>query len=216
MRDAEINSFSPYERVGFMLVCTRMTMLDKIARLLGGGRFALRARRYPGNIICEDSGRWFYDPMNERFPELGQVTDGQMTNVTLDGVQYCGMSSCSDKSNLTLFLLSPVDEVYRQARTTQMAVSVIMAAAILLIMVISSVVLRRGLSPFSKLAAAMDSFGLDNMRPMFSIAQEDEAGRLADAFNRMSGHHQRPDHLPVPKKQNRPAGNAAQTARHAL
>jgi two-component system sensor histidine kinase YesM len=181
----EINSFSPYERVGFMLVCTRMTMLDKVARssVADGSRYVLADTR--GNIICEDSGQWFYDRMNARFPELEQVTNGQMTNVTIDGVEFCAMSSCSDKCNLTLFLLSPVEEIYRQARTTQTMVSVIMAASILLIMMISSVVLRRGLSPFSKLAVAMDSFGLDNMRPMFSIDREDEAGRLANAFNRM-------------------------------
>jgi sensor histidine kinase YesM len=181
----EINSFSPFQRIGYMMVAARMTTLGKIATntIDPFAHYVLADRQ--GNVLCESLGRAFYKPLGEMFPLLAGVTPGQPEELPFDGKNCLVLSRTSSFSGLTLYVYKPRALINEGATNAVIILVVLSAAAVLLVMLITSLLIRKTIRPISTLADAMESFSRTNTRPSVEVDAQDEAKRLTDAFNEM-------------------------------
>ncbi|MGJ4851083.1 sensor histidine kinase [Bacillota bacterium Meth-B3] len=181
----EINSFSPFQRVGYMMVAARMTTLNKIATntIDPDARYVLADRQ--GNVLCESLGRAFYHPLSEAFPLLTGVTPNQPVELPFDGKNCLVLSRASSFSGLTLYVYKPRALINQGATNAVTILVVLSAAAVLLVMLITALLIRKTVRPIATLADAMESFSRTNTRPSVEVDAQDEAKRLTDAFNEM-------------------------------
>lgn len=181
----EINSFSPFRRIGYMMVAARMTTLDKIATntIDPDARYVLTDQQ--GNVLCESQGRYFYQPLSDAFPFLSGVSPNQPVELPFEGQNCLMLSRTSSFSGLTLYVYKPRALINRGATNAVIILVALSAAAVLLVMLITSLLIRKTVRPITTLADAMESFSRTNTRPSVEIDAQDEAKRLTDAFNEM-------------------------------
>ncbi len=92
----------------------------------------------------------------------------------------------SSISGLTLYVVRPEAMIYQEATRTMVTIVGIFTMALLLVILINSLLIRRRILPFTELAAAMESFSRTNTRISVESADRlDEVKRLGDAFNAM-------------------------------
>ncbi len=180
-----LNSFSPYERIGYMMVTTRMSALDSILTkaIDDGASYCLVDDA--GAVLLESTGKHFYKQLADVRPELTGLTLGELGAVSIGGERCAVLSERSGFSNLTLMIVKPEAQVYRDARRTLWLVLSIFTAAALLVLGISALMIRRTLRPITSLASQMESFSRTNTRLSAEPGAKDEAKRLGDAFNGM-------------------------------
>lgn len=181
----EINSFSPFQRVGYMMVAARMATLGKIATntIDPNARYVLADGQ--GNVLCESGGRFFYQPLSGAFPQLVGVSPNQPVELPFDGQNCMVLSRTSSFSGLTLTVYKPRALINQGATNAVIILVVLSAAAVFLVMLITSLLIRKTIRPIATLADAMESFSRTNTRPSVEVDAQDEAKRLTDAFNEM-------------------------------
>jgi sensor histidine kinase YesM len=181
----EINSFSPFQRVGYMMVAARMTTLNKIATntIDPDARYVLTDRQ--GNVLCESGGTFFYQPLSDAFSQLVGVSPNQPVELPFDGQNCLVLSRASSFSGLTLTVYKPRALINQGATNAVIILVVLSAAAVLLVMLVTSLLIRKTVRPIATLADAMESFSRTNTRPSVEVDAQDEARRLTDAFNEM-------------------------------
>jgi two-component system sensor histidine kinase YesM len=181
----EINSFSPFERIGYMMVAARMTTLDKIATntIDASARYVLADGQ--GNVLCESGGEHFSQPLREAFSQLDGVLTEQPVELPFAGQNCMVLSRTSSFSGLTLYVYKPRALINQGATNAVTILVVLSAAAVLMVMLITSLLIRKTVRPITTLADAMESFSRTNTRPSVQVDAQDEAKRLTDAFNEM-------------------------------
>ncbi len=182
----EVNSFSPYRRIGFMMVTTRMSALHAILTKSIDMDAQYLLVDSQGTILCESLGEHFYTPLSEAYPALANEVPNLLSRVRFSGKACTMLAEQSSVSGLTLYVVRPEAMIYQEATRTMVTIVAIFTVALLLVILINSLLIRRRTLPITDLAAAMESFSRTNTRvSVRSTDRTDEAKRLGDAFNAM-------------------------------
>lgn len=182
----DIYSFSPHTRIGTIAITVPVAKLKELLEnTLGDDMFYLLVAE-SGKIVCSQDGGLLMQNINHVNEELGTLLkeDGTDT-VTWGGRECFVMHRTSKDSGLTLLVGKQTGHIKREITSFLKYYILLCVAVLVLILAMTSINVRRMLSPIRQLAHDMTHFKSQNLSARYPIRSQDETGQLMQSFNDM-------------------------------
>jgi two-component system sensor histidine kinase YesM len=183
----EINTFSPYETIGYIELMAPVSVLQDLVSNIKTETSVILLDQF-ANIVYEPTGNYLGAGFTDIYPELSDVTENikNYIKTTVNGVEVLATYHTSDVSGWSVVSVIPVSVVKQDAWKLRniviLASCIIMAIAVPIIILLA----QRLSKPIMALSMGMRKVRKGDPDVTLPIINNDEIGWLTEQFNRMT------------------------------